>query len=75
MKVSASILDCDFLHLSDELSAVVAAGADAVRLVTRSLKRAREVRADESIGTRDQDAAHGVAIPPAALSSSISMRS
>jgi ribulose-phosphate 3-epimerase len=32
MKVSASILDCDFLHLSDELSAVVAAGADAIHL-------------------------------------------
>jgi ribulose-phosphate 3-epimerase len=32
MKVSASILDCDFLHLSDELSAVVKAGADAVHL-------------------------------------------
>ncbi len=32
MKVSASILDCDFLHLSDELSAVVNAGADAIHL-------------------------------------------
>ena len=32
MKVSASILDCDFLHLSDELSAVVKAGADAIHL-------------------------------------------
>ncbi|HTW91582.1 MAG TPA: ribulose-phosphate 3-epimerase [bacterium] len=32
MKVSASILDCDFLHLADELAAVVAAGADAIHL-------------------------------------------
>jgi ribulose-phosphate 3-epimerase len=32
MKVSASILDCDFLHLSDELSALVKAGADAIHL-------------------------------------------
>jgi|WetSurMetagenome_2_1015567.scaffolds.fasta_scaffold137190_3 ribulose-phosphate 3-epimerase len=32
MKVAASILDCDFLHLSDELSAVVKAGADAIHL-------------------------------------------
>jgi ribulose-phosphate 3-epimerase len=32
MKVSASILDCDFLHLADELSAVVKAGADAIHL-------------------------------------------
>jgi ribulose-phosphate 3-epimerase len=32
MRVSASILDCDFLHLSDELSAVVKAGADAIHL-------------------------------------------
>ncbi len=32
MKISASILDCDFLHLCDELSAVVKAGADAIHL-------------------------------------------
>jgi len=32
MKVAASILDCDFLHLADELSAVVRAGADAIHL-------------------------------------------
>ncbi len=32
MKVAASILDCDFLHLADELSAVVGAGADAIHL-------------------------------------------
>jgi len=32
MKVSASILDCDFLRLSDELAAVVKAGADAIHL-------------------------------------------
>jgi ribulose-phosphate 3-epimerase len=32
MRVSASILDCDFLHLADELSAVVKAGADAIHL-------------------------------------------
>lgn len=32
MRISASILDCDFLHLSDELSAVVKAGADAIHL-------------------------------------------
>jgi ribulose-phosphate 3-epimerase len=32
MKVSASILDCDFLRLADELSAVVKAGADAIHL-------------------------------------------
>jgi len=32
MKVAASILDCDFLHLADELSAVVKAGADAIHL-------------------------------------------
>ncbi|MBN2465050.1 ribulose-phosphate 3-epimerase [candidate division WOR-3 bacterium] len=32
MKVAASILDCDFLHLSDQLSAVVAAGADVIHL-------------------------------------------
>jgi len=32
MKVAASILDCDFLHLSDELSAVIKAGADAIHL-------------------------------------------
>ncbi|MBM3330658.1 ribulose-phosphate 3-epimerase [candidate division WOR-3 bacterium] len=32
MKVSASILDCDFLRLSDELAAVVNAGADAIHL-------------------------------------------
>ena len=32
MRVSVSILDCDFLHLSDELSAVVKAGADAIHL-------------------------------------------
>ncbi len=32
MRVSASILDCDFLHLADELAAVVKAGADAIHL-------------------------------------------
>jgi ribulose-phosphate 3-epimerase len=32
MKVSASILDCDFLRLAEELSAVVKAGADAIHL-------------------------------------------
>jgi ribulose-phosphate 3-epimerase len=32
MKVSASILDCDFLHLARELEAVVQAGADAIHL-------------------------------------------
>jgi len=32
MKVAASILDCDFLHLADELSAVVKAGADLIHL-------------------------------------------
>ena len=32
MKVAASILDCDFLHLADELSAVVTAGADVIHL-------------------------------------------
>jgi ribulose-phosphate 3-epimerase len=32
MRISASILDCDFLHLADELSAVVKAGADAIHL-------------------------------------------
>lgn len=32
MKVAASILDCDFLRLSDELSAVVEAGVDAIHL-------------------------------------------
>jgi len=32
MKVSASILDCDFLHLAAELEAVVKAGADAIHL-------------------------------------------
>ena len=32
MKVAASILDCDFLHLADELSAVVKAGADVIHL-------------------------------------------
>lgn len=32
MRVSASILDCDFLHLADELEAVVKAGADAIHL-------------------------------------------
>ena len=32
MKVSASILDCDFLHLAEELAAVVKAGADAIHL-------------------------------------------
>jgi len=32
MKVAASILDCDFLHLADELSAAVTAGADAIHL-------------------------------------------
>ena len=32
MKVAASILDCDFLHLAEELAAVVKAGADAIHL-------------------------------------------
>ncbi len=32
MNVSVSILDCDFLHLEDELKAVVQAGADAIHL-------------------------------------------
>ncbi|MCX6843835.1 MAG: ribulose-phosphate 3-epimerase [candidate division WOR-3 bacterium] len=32
MKVAASILDCDFLHLSVELEAVTEAGADAIHL-------------------------------------------
>ncbi len=32
MKVAASILDCDFLHLADELSAVVKSGADVIHL-------------------------------------------
>jgi ribulose-phosphate 3-epimerase len=32
MKVAASILDCDFLHLADQLSAVVKAGADVIHL-------------------------------------------
>jgi ribulose-phosphate 3-epimerase len=32
MRVSASILDCDFLHLEKELQAVVDAGADAIHL-------------------------------------------
>jgi ribulose-phosphate 3-epimerase len=32
VKVSASILDCDFLHLERELRAVVAAGADYIHL-------------------------------------------
>ncbi|MEO0077798.1 MAG: ribulose-phosphate 3-epimerase [candidate division WOR-3 bacterium] len=32
MKVAASILDCDFLHLQDELSALVDAGVDIVHL-------------------------------------------
>jgi len=32
VKVSASILDCDFLHLERELQAVVAAGVDAIHL-------------------------------------------
>jgi ribulose-phosphate 3-epimerase len=32
MKVSASILDCDFLRLGEELQAVVRAGADAIHL-------------------------------------------
>jgi len=32
MKVAASILDSDFLHLADELSAVVKAGADVIHL-------------------------------------------
>jgi ribulose-phosphate 3-epimerase len=32
MKVSASILDCDFLHLGRELRAVVLAGADSIHL-------------------------------------------
>jgi ribulose-phosphate 3-epimerase len=32
MKVAASILDCDFLHLADQLSAVVNAGADVIHL-------------------------------------------
>jgi ribulose-phosphate 3-epimerase len=32
MRVSASILDCDFLRLSDELAAVIGGGADAIHL-------------------------------------------
>lgn len=32
MKVAASILDCDFLRLGEELAAVVKAGADAIHL-------------------------------------------
>jgi len=32
MKISASILDCDFLRLAEELQAVVKAGADAIHL-------------------------------------------
>jgi ribulose-phosphate 3-epimerase len=32
MKISASILDCDFLHLAAEVEAVVKAGADAIHL-------------------------------------------
>jgi len=32
MRVAASILDCDFLHLARELEAVVRAGADAIHL-------------------------------------------
>jgi ribulose-phosphate 3-epimerase len=32
MRVAASILDCDFLHLAQELEAVVRAGADAIHL-------------------------------------------
>src|SRR5512137_1575658 len=32
MKVSVSILDCDFLHLEKELQAVARAGADAIHL-------------------------------------------
>ena len=32
VKVSASILDCDFLHLARELQAVVNAGVDAIHL-------------------------------------------
>jgi len=32
MKVAASILDCDFLHLAKELEDVVKAGADAIHL-------------------------------------------
>ena len=32
MKVSASILDCDFLHLGEEIRAVEAAGADCIHL-------------------------------------------
>jgi len=32
MKVAASILDCDFLRLAQELEAVVKAGADAIHL-------------------------------------------
>ncbi len=32
MIISASILDCDFLHLAQELEAVVKAGADAIHL-------------------------------------------
>lgn len=32
MKVSVSILDCDFLHLEQELRAVAAAGADSIHL-------------------------------------------
>lgn len=32
MRVSVSILDCDFLHLEQELQAVTAAGADSIHL-------------------------------------------
>lgn len=32
MRVSVSILDCDFLRLGEELRAIVAAGADAIHL-------------------------------------------
>lgn len=32
MKVAASILDCDFLHLADQLAAVVKAGTDIIHL-------------------------------------------
>jgi ribulose-phosphate 3-epimerase len=32
MRVAASILDCDFLHLARELEAIVHAGADAIHL-------------------------------------------
>jgi ribulose-phosphate 3-epimerase len=32
MKISVSILDCDFLHLEDEIRAVEQAGADAIHL-------------------------------------------